>query len=295
MSIFFGLAQAVCWAVTTILLRSLSNRLDAFLVNGLRAALGLLIIIPLVFLTGGVYDYPLLSWANLVFLASSVVIGGVVGDAFYVNSLKLIGVSRAFPITNSYPLFTVLLSAALLGTPLHLSILLGAVLVIAGVYLIARPRPGHHVGSVEYIERGRFLRGTLYACATALSWSLATVILARGLEGINGVVATSVRVPVVSLLCFVIAARRGAISQLKALPMSVWGQLVLTGILGWGLGGSLYALSIQYAGPGRTAILSATAPLFGVLLGALFLQERPTLYTFMGTLLTISGIALVVI
>jgi drug/metabolite transporter (DMT)-like permease len=292
--ILFAFAQALCWAATTVLLRSLSTRLDAFLVNGLRALLGLGIIIPLVLLTGGLGDYRLVTTTRFVLLAASVIIGGVVGDAFYVNSLKLIGVSRAFPITNTMPLLTVLLSALLLGAPLRPLNLLGALLVIGGVYLIARPRPNLHVGAIDDIERSRLVRGALYASATALAWSLATIILARGVEGINAIVATSVRVPVVSLFCLVVAGRRGSLRQLTGLERRIWGQLVLTGILGWGLGGSLYALAIQHAGPGRTAIISATAPLFGMLLGVLFLGERPTRYTWAGTVLTIVGIALVV-
>jgi drug/metabolite transporter (DMT)-like permease len=294
MGVLFAFAQAICWAATTVLLRSLSTRLDAFLVNGLRALLGLGIIIPLVLATGGMGDYRLVTTTRFLLLAGSVIIGGVVGDAFYVNSLKLIGVSRAFPITNTMPLLTVLLSALLLGTPLRLLNLLGALLVIGGVYFIARPRPNLHVDAIDYIERGQLVRGALYASATALAWSLATIILARGVEGINAIVATSVRVPVVSLFCLLVAGRRGSLRQLTGLERRIWGQLVLTGILGWGLGGSLYALAIQHAGPGRTAIISATAPLFGMLLGALFLNERPTRYTWVGTVLTIVGIALVV-
>ena len=41
--ITLALIQAMTWSSTTIFLRTLSTRLDPFLVNGLRAAVGMLV------------------------------------------------------------------------------------------------------------------------------------------------------------------------------------------------------------------------------------------------------------
>ena len=108
MGIAFSLAQAFCWAAASIALRPLSDRLDVFVVNGIRAGLALLVIIPLIWLTNGFADYRLLSYARLTYLLGSVIVGGVVADAPYILSVRFLGVSRAFPITSSYPLFAVL-------------------------------------------------------------------------------------------------------------------------------------------------------------------------------------------
>ena len=98
-----AIAQAIVWSTATIFLRRLSTRLDPFMVNGLRATVGLMIIIPLVFISGGQADYALVTPLRMLYLAGSITIGGVFGDALYIMSLKKLGVSRAFPITNSYP------------------------------------------------------------------------------------------------------------------------------------------------------------------------------------------------
>ena len=293
MGVLFGLGQSLCWALTTALLRSLSDRLDAFLLNGLRAAMALCIIMPLVALRGAWDQYQLVTASRFALLSGSVLVGGVIGDVCYLKSLKTLGVGRAFPVTNTYPLLTVLLSAALLGTAITLRVVAGGLLVIAGVYAIARPRPSRTVDGLHRLPRAALARGLLMALATALCWSFATIILAEALEGIDGVVATSVRVPVVAAVSLTAAARRGQLAQLCNLGRKAWVQLVLTGILGWGLGGTLYALAVQTAGPGRTAILSATSPLFGLLFASLFLGERPHVLAIVGTLLTVVGVVLV--
>jgi drug/metabolite transporter (DMT)-like permease len=294
LGILLALAQALTWSGTSILLRSLSTKLDAFLVNGLRAGIGLLVIIPLMFLTGTVSDYQKFTFLQVVYLVSSVIIGGVVGDALYVTSLKLIGVSRAFPITNTYPLFTVLFSLWLLGEQVGWTLWVGMVLVLLGVYLVARPR-GQVVSSAPPLPPGQLLKGALLAVGTAILWGFGAVVLALGLRGVHGISANTFRVPVVMLLSLLAAARRGKLGELRQLRGRTLLQLLAAGILGWGVGSSLYVTAVQLAGPSKTSIVSATAPLFAVPLSSIFLHERPTRHTLLGTLLSVAGIILVIL
>lgn len=80
LGITYALIQSVCWAATTIALRKLSTRLDAFCVSGVRAAFGLLIVLPLVLFGGHLADYATLAPLTILYLASSVAVGGVLGD-----------------------------------------------------------------------------------------------------------------------------------------------------------------------------------------------------------------------
>ena len=45
LGIFVAFAHAVCWSATSILLRHLSQRLDPFVLNGLRALLGAAVLV----------------------------------------------------------------------------------------------------------------------------------------------------------------------------------------------------------------------------------------------------------
>jgi len=295
LGLVFGLAQAFSWAATTIILRSLSNELDAFLVNGLRAIVGAVLIMLIVLLTGATGDYRLLTATRLLYLIGSVAIGGVIGDAFYISSLKTLGVSRAFPITNSYPMFTILFSALFLGERVGWPMVAGAVLVIFGVYLLARPRGRVLDANGATLTRQQLVKGVLQAVLTAALWGINTVVLSVGVQGINGAVALSARVPAVILLCLLAAAGRGKLGSLRRLDKKTILRLVGSGLLGWGISGWLYTSALQLAGPSKTSVIGATAPLFAVPLSAIFLHERPTRYTLVGTALSALGIVLVVL
>ena len=295
MGYFFAFGQAFTWACTSLILRSLSTKLDPFLVNGLRAAFGLLFIIPMVAIMGAWGDYQLITWPRLGALAGSVVIGGVFGDALYVHSLKLLGVGRAFPITNTFPLFTVFFSFLLLGSELNWMMLAGAILTLLGVYFISRPKE-HLENLGTALPTGQLLKGTLVALGAAVAWGLTTVILSFGLRGsINPAVANSVRVPFVVLFSSLGTLRnRGARQSWKNLNRRTLLLLFLGGILGWGISGSQYLTAVQLIGPSKTAIISTTSPLFGVALSIPIFRERPTKYVWLGTILTIIGIVLVI-
>lgn len=293
MGIVFAFAQAFCWASTSIVLRSLATELNPFLVNGLRAATGMLIIIPLVWITGGLSDYQYVTTTHILCLVGSVILGGVIGDALYVNSLRILSVGQAFPITNSHPLFTVLFGALLLGTDVTWKLLLGLMLTLLGVYFIGRPRSHIKETDASPLPLQQMIQGLLLAVGTAVLWGAATVILAFGLQDINSVVATSIRVPVVIILSLLVAAKGGHLSEIRKMKPHTFRLLLLAGILGWGMAGTLYATAVKFAGPNKAAIIGATAPLFASPLSAIFLKERPTRYTLIGTALTIGGVILI--
>ena len=285
--------QAIIWACTTLILRSLSTRLDAFLVNGLRAALSLVIIIPAVILTGGLADLHMLTPMRILYLNAAVIVGGVLGDALYVTSLRILGVGRAFPISNSFPLFTMAFSAILLGTRLTWTMALGGLLVLSGVYLVARPRK-HVLAREVRLDSPQLIKGAALGLCAAAFWGLTSVVLTFGLQdGINAALATGVRIPLMVLLCLLASARRGTLVELRRLDRHTWLALLAAGVLGWGLAASIYSAAIQISGPSKTAIIGATSPLFAVPLSAIFLHERPTRYTLVGTVLSVAGIALV--
>lgn len=294
MGIIFAFAQAFFWASTSIVLRSLATELNPFLVNGLRAAVGMLVVIPLVWITGGLGDYQYVTTTEVLCLVGSVILGGVIGDALYINSLKILSVGQAFPIANSHPLFTVLFSALLLDAPITWSLLFGLALTLLGVYFIGRPRNHVEETGVHRLPLKQMIQGLLLAMGTAVMWGVTTVILAFGLHDIDSVVATSIRVPVVIVVSLLLGARKGGLSEIPTIKPRTLRLLVLAGVLGWGMAATLYATAVKFAGPNKAAIIGATAPLFACPLSAIFLKERPTQYTLIGTVLTMGGVVLIV-
>ena len=76
--------------------------------------------------------YALVEWASLFYLGF---FGTVLGFFWYYEGIKQIGPMKAGVFINFVPLSAIILSFFILKEPLTLSLILGAIFVIAGVYL----------------------------------------------------------------------------------------------------------------------------------------------------------------
>ena len=243
-------------------------------------------------MTGSLAQLHLLTTRQLTLLGVSVLIAGVAGDACYLASLRRLGLSRAFPIINSYPLFAILLGIVLGIEVFSWRTLLGAILVIGGLTIVMR---GHADGDENGSDGARSIspKGLGLAVLTAALYGLEGVLIASADVQVNGMLANAVRAPLV-IVCgtgIVLLGRRG--SRLSALSGRQWAALIASAALGWVLAGSMWVGAVGLLGAAVTSTIGASSPLFAVLLGVLFLHERPGWPVLLGTLVSIIGIILV--
>jgi len=294
LGILYALGMSLCWAGSGIAMRKLSTFMDPFVLNGVRAAFSLVALGLLFPLMGDPEAFRALTTLQIFYLIASVILGGVVADTLYVAGLRLLGMSRCFPIVNSYPLFTVLFGVLFLGEPLEWQTLLAAALVLVGIYFVVQPARRSAQAESHPLPGRQLIRGGLIALLTAIIYGLECVIISVGAEGVNGLVANGIRVPVVVIVSLAIAAPRGALKEIARFSWRTIWLLVAAGVLGWSLAGTFWVLSIQALGPGRAAIIGSAAPLFAAPMNRLFLGERPSRLVLAGTVLTVLGIVLVV-
>ena len=305
--IFVAFAHAVCWSATSILLRHLSQRLDPFVLNGLRALLGAAVLVAW-FLAAGAPGADTFTLTRILLLAAAIVVGGLVGDTCSVVALRLVGVARTVPIICSYPIFTMLFAFLLLGEAPPLLAIFGAVLVVSAGVLLSLPErrtgtapqrgPNAEPGGVPDVARRQRRVGLLLAAVTAVVWGLEVILTAKAAEGMTTLAVNAVRVPIAALLSLSVALRRpGALDAAERVlrnQRTRW-LLILGGLLGWVVVGTLYVESIKLVGATFTAIIGATAPLYAAPLSALLLREPPSARTVAGTLLAVGGVILVLL
>ena len=294
--ILLAFGMALCWAGSGIALQRPSQRMDVFVVSGTRALSGFVFLLPIIFILGLAHQVQRLSPSQWLYVIGSIVVGGMIGDVCYVLGLRFIGMSRSFPIINSYPLFTIFYTAILLGRRIQVQNVIGALLVLAGVYCIARSSWSRGVSIVER-DRDRqssALLGVAMALSAAAAYGLEAILISLGVGDVNGIVANAVRVPVMILFAFSVAGARGALREHRGIDLSTLASVALAGLLGWALAGSMWVTSIQIIGPSQAAIIGSTSPLFAVPLSVLILHERPTRWTLVGTFLAVAGVILVI-
>jgi drug/metabolite transporter (DMT)-like permease len=288
----YALACAFLWATSSALIKSQTHKMHVVLLGALRTVPALSIYWVLLLFSGRAGEFLQLPPRACALLAGSTLVGLVAGDLLYFQSMKLIGLSRALPLSTIYPLFTVLLAFLFLDEQLGWATVGGAVLIAAGAYLLAVPRKTARIGAGE-LTREVNLAGVAMAFAAALCWSASTVMLRMGLEGVDATLANVIRLSVLMIVLLLMSLRRGRIGQVREYGLRTLGIVFLAGVVGTGLGTFAFLTAVQRAGAARTSILTATTPLFGVPL-ALFLKEKPSVRTLLGTALAIGGVWLTI-
>jgi drug/metabolite transporter (DMT)-like permease len=83
-----------------------------------------------------IFAYSPANWFSLFYLG---VFGTVLGFVWYYEGIKKLGPSKASLFINFVPISAILMAFLFLDEPLTFSLLVGALLVTAGVYLTNRP------------------------------------------------------------------------------------------------------------------------------------------------------------
>ncbi|MBI3979764.1 MAG: DMT family transporter [Chloroflexi bacterium] len=289
-----ALGAAFLWSVTSVGIRFGSKWIDILWLNTLRCLGGAVVGALLAGLVAGgpgiLFTIPP---AAVGWLLVSTLFGNAVGDSVYFRACQIIGITRALPIANASPLLTLAAGAAFLDEPLTPRLVLGALLILGGVYLVARPS-GKTVQEVKPLPPTAFRHGLLLSGLAAVCWASSSALLkvALSVGEIDVLAANSVRLGFAGIVVLAIIRQS---KRPHPWQMLGWRFVVVPPLMG--LAGVtspvLFILAVQLAGVGKTTVLSATAPLFALPLSLLFLGERLTRRIVAGTVLSVAGIWLV--
>jgi transporter family protein len=287
LGVVMGLLCAASWAVGSVSIRNLARKLDPFTLNAPRTLAAGVLMMIMVLVMGRIPLYATVTPYKLFFLVASIAISSVVGDALYVTSIARMGVSRTIPIANSYPVLTLVLGLVFLNEKLSWPIAVGLVLVFAGVLLVSRR------SEIQPTDTDQTRPGLPFAILAAIFWAVGMVMVAPGIDGLDAIMASSIRIMALSLMLWLIVFVRRSYNQLKKLTRREWAILIVGGTIGWGLGNLFFVLAVSMLGPTRAAILGSTPPLFALPLSIIWLKEKPNLAIMVGTVLAVVGIMFV--
>jgi DME family drug/metabolite transporter len=226
-------------------------------------------------------------------LLLSVLLSMVIGDILQFTAVRRLGVALALPISSSYPLFTLIIAAVFLSEALTLRSVGGVLLVIAGVILVALPRRALvEEGASAIASLSGHWSGVACAVASALCSAGATTLTRLAIERVDVLSANMLRLPFSAILCALIstAGRRQPPWRVERGGIAALCAGGVTGLAS----GLCYLSAIKLVGASTTATLNAASPIFGLLGAVVFLGERPTRRSVVGTLIAFAGIVLVV-
>jgi bacterial/archaeal transporter family protein len=129
----------------------------------------------------------------------------------------------------------------------------------------------------------------IYALLSAFFAALTTLFAKSGLKGIDSDLATAVRTGFVLILAWAIVFARGQAAGVTSLSRRTLVFLALSA-LGTGLSWLCYFRALQAGEAGPVSALDKSSLAMTVILAALFLGERLTFRTGLGTGLILAGI-----
>jgi DME family drug/metabolite transporter len=283
-----ALLCAFVWAVSTLVVRTQSQKVPPALMNGIRCAVAGALFWMLLPFGPPLSTYGAVTGTEWLLLLGGLTIGVAVGDTIFLASIKEMGVSRSMPLAGTHPLTTMFFEWVFLGNPFSPTFLLGSCCVVLGVVLLS--------GREEETQMGAEVRvklGVTLALFAASLWGVSTVMLKPAIAHMTVVQANSVRMPAVALLLFATRAWTGPVMRLRDLDRRTLLIVAGSGAFGMGLGSMLFLKSIELVGPAKTATLAATCPVFAVIMAVAFLKEKMTLRVASGGLLCLAGVYLV--
>ena len=326
-----AVVAAFVWAVSGAVIAHQGKRIDAFSISVVRATASLLFLVPAIFVLGAQGDFSRMSAGDIAQLIGTGFMATAIAETLFAVTIPLFGLTRTFTIAQGGTvLFAYVFGLIFIGDKITVLIGLGSAVVVAGVYIIAnygRPReePVNRAaaeptpiagGSVDVAEEPAgamagdalfgpiaafarahaFAVGLTLSIAMAMMWGGASVWLRSASEGFDASAAAAIRMPVVIPFLILVAGVQPRSSlRRRSIPRRSLVWLTVSGMLGTGLVVVLIVASLQRVSAGEFTVLFNTGPLFGIVLGAIFLRERITPWVVVGAALVLGGIAMVAV
>jgi drug/metabolite transporter (DMT)-like permease len=292
--IIFALVTALAWAISSIINKFLTTRIDFLSINMLRLCVGAVILISVVFLTGRIDILLNTQLHQILFIAAAGLIAISIGDTIYIASLNFIDVSRAFPIAQcAFPVLTMFVAIFFLQEPFTVINLVGGFLVVIAIYMVAVLGRPHFTASPDIKKAD--VRGGLLALMAAVAWTAGAVVLRLGIVEVDPFVAAAIRIPVsaAALSILVLVRKKGEALQFKKYGFYNIALAAAAGVLTYGVAAVAYVYAMQLIGAGKAVIITAIAPILILPLSILILKERITRMAVIGVVIGVAGLMLV--
>jgi drug/metabolite transporter (DMT)-like permease len=290
-----ALGAALSWAIAPILYRQALLNTKPISANIVRCATNAGVLVAVLLLLGKVGALTALPIGTVVLVVVSGVVGLGVGDTLYMIGLKYVGVSRAVPLAATYPLFSVVWAAFLLGQPLSLADVLGAAVIIFGIWLLSRKKSDESTGI-----KGRLaFIGIVVSLVTAVVWSVSITMMDVAVSNVTSLDANyaiiTLRIASVGLFFMLLAPFLDREHGFLKMKRSTVIGLCIGGLVANGVGWLLMNYSFLNTSLTRATPISSTSPLFAAIAGFMLFREKMTTKAVLGAIVVVAGIALIFI
>ncbi len=284
-----AIGTAFCWSIGPIFFTLAARLIGANIVNRIRLALTLVLLILTHFILLGKFlpdDAPLKVW---FWFGISGIVGFTIGDTFLFNVFVLIGPRLTSLMMSLAKVFGAIIAWFFLNEILSLPKILAIILTLTGIswVVLGRKNDGQ--------QHRHYLKGILFGLGAAAGQAFGLFFSKKGLaNNFPAISGNLIRVLVATMTIWLIPIFQGkATDSIKKLNdakvrIGIFGGAIFGPYLGVWL--SLVAVQKTYIGVAST--LMALPPIILLPLAHWIFKERITIRAIGGTVITIIGVAL---
>jgi len=287
-----ALGTAFCWSFTAIFFSYSGRLVGSAVVNRSRLLFALFFVATThLILQGSIFPFGTdpYRWG---WLALSAVLGLVLGDSFLFQAFVLVGPRLSTLMMSTVPILSTFLAWIFLKETVSTSELAGIVLTVAGVaWVVTERRTDEAV-----VKEKKYVLGLTFAFFGALGQSANLIAAKFALgDGYPAISASAIRILVAMLILWTVAAFQGQFRH----TMRQWqNRNAFKAIIGGTIAGPfigiwLSLVAVQLAPVGLAATLMALPPSILIPIGRIFYNERVSRRGIIGTIIAISGVALI--
>ncbi len=282
-----NLVAVVCWAVAPTFVKVINRSFPVNFQNFWRYLVSLAVLWPAYLLTAD-RSRIRADLAEIRRLAGKILVIALVQYAFqftYTFSLTLIYPGLMTLVQQTSAIFGVLLAVAFFPDERRVvrdrMFLTGAVFAVSGALLVVLG--GGSWGSAE------FNVGVLSALASALAWALLGTLIKRWVPHVPPLLSiSSVFTILVPLFLASYAVANGGLPVPAAPPID-WVLMIVSGLLGVGIGQSLFYRAVPVIGVATSTSIGLLIPLLATIVSWLVFGERLSAIQIVGGIVLIAG------
>jgi drug/metabolite transporter (DMT)-like permease len=287
-----ALGTAFCWSFTAIFFSYSGRLVGSAVVNRSRLLFALFFVATTHFvLQGSIFPFGTepYRWG---WLALSAILGLVLGDTFLFQAFVLVGPRLSTLMMSTVPIISTVMAWIFLKETVSTSELAGIVLTVVGVAWVVTERRS---GEAMVLEK-KYALGLTFAFLGALGQAANLIAAKFALgDGYPAISASAIRILIAMLILWTVAAFQGqfrhTIRQWQ--NRNAFKAIIRGTIIGPFIGIWLSLVAVQLAPVGLAATLMALPPIILIPIGRILYNERVSRRGIIGTIIAISGVALI--
>ena len=206
---------------------------------------------------------------------------------FFFGGLKIVEAGKASMIIAINPVITAIIAGLFLGEGFNFKKVIGVVIALLGAFTIITD------GQPWLIFQVGLDRGELLLFGAVISWTTYTLVGKIILKKLSPLKATAYACFMGTISLFPFAIQNGLREMVIRLNFQDFLNLFYLGFFATVLGFIWFYQGIKEIGAGKAAVFINLVPLFGVLSGAIFLNERLAPTLMIGGAVVLFGVTLV--